>query len=121
MSIFASVKNMINTYGNRVKIEKGAKVYFTKAFIQPLHYKNSRYFNDSITTGGFSEKRYYLYIGTPQLRFDIRENAVLTSNGKKYVVHNSDTYEFNNSALYVWAVLKPYYEQRRDDYDAASD
>ncbi len=121
MSFHKSINNMINCYGNRVKIEKDGKELFTKAFIQPLHRKNSSFYSTKIIIGGFTDERYYLYIGKPEIRFAIRENTVLTSNDRKYVVHKSDTFEFNNKVLYVWAVLKPYYEQRRDDYDTDTD
>lgn len=119
MSFFGSIKNMINRYGNRVTIEKDGKTYSSKAFIQPLHYKSRT--SDELCIGGFSDNRYYLYIGMPQIEFSIRENAVITSNGKKYIVHSSDGYELHNSVLYVWAVLKPYKNQRRDDYDTDSE
>ncbi len=112
MSFYTSVKNMIDTYGTDVHI-KGEKDTKTKAFIQPLRkrYQKSEY----IDVGGLYNKNYFLYIGHGF--YPLKVGTVITSFDKTYVVHSTQNFVFMNKVLYVWAVLREYNEQRRDDYE----
>lgn len=118
MSFHSSVKSLINKYGSQVIIQRDDSVISTKAFIQPLRYK-SRVINDkTITIGGYTDSRYYLYIGQAGNEFSRADNAIISCNGKQYVVHSSETFELYSKTLYVWAVLTPYKSERQDDYEA---
>lgn len=117
MSIHKSVENMIKTHGSDVTITVDETVTHCRAFVQPLRYKLNGYQDRGLSLPGYSDKRYYLYIGQAGYEFSDTKNTIITCNGKKYVVHTSETFEFKNKGVYVWAVLKPYKEQRRDDYD----
>lgn len=112
MSFYTSVKNMIDTYGTDVFI-KGEKDTKTKAFIQPLrrHYEVNEY----IDVGGMYNKNYFLYIGHGV--YPLKVGTVISSFDKTYVVHSTQNFVFMNKVLYVWAVLREYNEQRRDDYE----
>lgn len=117
MSFYTSVKSMIDKYGSKIEIMTNDKTVRSKAFIQPLRYKSTSLKDREIAFGGFTDGRYYLYIGHASHEFSRKDNAIITCNGKKYVVHTSEAYELSNKKLYVWAVLTPYKEQRRDDYE----
>ncbi len=117
MSFYEDVQCMIERYGSDITITKGESVEKTKAFIQPLRYRSSVYRDKAVKLGGFSDGRYYLYIGQAENEFLRTDNAIISCNNKKYIVHTSETFELKNKALYVWAVLRPYKEQRRDDYE----
>lgn len=117
MSFHTNVKQMIDSYGSVVTITRNESVTKTKAFIQPLRYKSSVYMDRAVSLGGFTDGRYYLYIGQADNEFSRTDNAIISCNGKKYVVHTSESFELLDKVLYVWAVLAPYKEQRRDDYE----
>ena len=63
MSFHTNVKQMIECYGSPVTIQRGDEIVKTKAFIQPLRYKTGFYNDKAVSLGGFSDGRYYLYIG----------------------------------------------------------
>ncbi len=118
MSFEKDVVNLINSYGSTISIEReneeGIK---SRAFIQPLRYRSNVYKDRALTLGGFTDGRYYLYLGLPENEFRRSDDAIICSNGKKYTIHTSETFMLGDKVLYVWAVLKPYKEQRRDEYD----
>lgn len=118
MSFHKSVKNLISRYGSNVTIERNGKTVRTKAFIQPLRYKSKVISDKAIVFSGLTDSRYYLYIGQADYEFSRKDNAIITSCGKQYVVHSSETFELYSKALYVWAVLTPYKSERQDDYEA---
>ena len=117
MSFHKSVLQLLKKYGSNIKVTKHSKTTNVRGFIQPLRHQTRVYSDMSITMGGFKDSRYYLYIGEPSTKFFRNENAILTSNGKEYLVHTSECYTLCDTELYVWAVLKPYKTQRQDDYD----
>lgn len=117
MSFHKSIENLIDRYGSKISIECDSEVKHTKAFIQPLRYRDRATKIPQINIGGLIDGRFYLYIGKGNCEFSRAKNTIITSSGRKYVVHTSELFELHNKALYVWAVLAPYKEQRRDDYD----
>lgn len=112
MSFYNSVKNMIDTYGTDITV-KGDKDVKTKAFIQPLLNKTAR--SEYIDIGGLKNSNGFLYIGHAKNK--LKTGTVISTAHKNYVVHNTQSFEFMNKVLYVWAVLREYNEQRRDDYE----
>lgn len=118
MSFKKDVVNLIKSYGSTISIEReNEEGIFSRAFIQPLRYRSNVYKDRAISIGGFTDGRYYLYLGLPENEFSRNDNAIISSNGKKYTVHTSEKFMLCDKVLYVWAVLKPYKEQRRDEYD----
>ncbi len=118
MSFHKTVSDLINKHGSKVTILKDETEISSKAFIQPLRYKSSLYRDRTISMGGFTDGRYYLYIGDARYEFSRDDNVIIKCNGKQYTVHTSEIFELYDKTLYVWAVLTPYKEQRRDDYEA---
>lgn len=114
MSFHKSVIDMLNRYGSEVDICTSDVVITTKAFIQPLRYKSQ--YTKKLSFGGKSSDDYFLYIGKPDCVLDSTVPSIIIFDDKKFVVHNTHSYVFNDKTLYVWAVLKPYYEKRRDEY-----
>ncbi len=117
MSFHKSVRELIENYGSTVEIKRENETVSSKAFIQPLRYRSSVYKDQTISMGGFSDGRYYLYLGQAENEFSRADNAIISCNGKKYTVHTSESFELFDESLYVWAVLLPYKQQRQDDYD----
>ncbi len=117
MNFCTEVKKLINRYGSEIKVQRESFTQSTKGFIQPLRYKSKVYTDMSVSVGGFRDSRYYLYIGLPDVRFSRNDDAIILCNGKEYTVHTSETFDFSDRGLYVWAVLKPHKKGRQDDYD----
>ncbi len=117
MSVHSNIKSLIERYGSKVTIERGNKKVTTKAFIQPLRYKSNVYRDISINMGGFSDGRYYLYIGKAENEFYRADDAIITCNDKQYTVHTSERFELFDRVLYIWAVLKPKKGRRQDAYE----
>ena len=115
MSFHKSVGDMLTRYANDVCVKTGENEVFTKAFIQPLRHKSS--FVSKVGVTGRLSDSYFLYIGAPQCELCAKTPSIVSVNDEKYVVHNTQSYYFKNEKLYVWAVLKPYYCKRRDDYE----
>ena len=114
MSFHKSVCDMLSRHGCDVSVKTGDTKVDTKAFIQPLRYKSK--YQSEISFGGNSSDNYYLYIGSADCVLCAKTPSIVTLNDKKYVVHNTQNYVYKNKTLYVWAVLRPFIEKRRDDY-----
>ncbi|MBR2716014.1 MAG: hypothetical protein IKB73_07420 [Ruminococcus sp.] len=117
MQVCNDIIKMIETYGSTVTITKGNESYKRKAFIQPLKSKSDALSDMTVTMSGFRNTSTYLYIGLPDVDFNRIDDAKIESNGKEYVVHTSEIFEFCDKALYVWAVLKPKKDMRSDDFE----
>lgn len=114
MSFHKSVCDMLARHGSDVSVQTGDTTAKTKAFIQPLRYKSQ--YSSKISFGGNYSENYFLYIGSADCVLCARTPSIVTQNDKKYVVHNTQNYVYKNKTLYVWAVLSPFVEKRRDDY-----
>lgn len=114
MSFHKSISQMIEHFGSKVLVETCEKSTCTKAFIQPLRYKSQ--YSETLSFGGVNSENYFLYIGSADCTLCAKTPSIVTQNDKKYVVHNTQNYIYKNNILYVWAILRPYYEKRRDDY-----
>lgn len=117
MSIIASVGETIKRYGCSVKFVTGERTVNTKAFIEPLRYKNKVYVGGQYYYLGFKRSEKYLYIGSPE--FKLTENStVIEMYGQKYIVKRCETYYTNDRPVYVWAILLPYGTALEDDYES---
>lgn len=111
MSIADSIEQMIERFGNTVTItmnqEEPKK---TKAFIQPLRYKNKMYIDGNFLPGGYIDGGHYLYIGLPQFRLDKSsgDTVITTAQGEPFMVKRAELYAFTDTPVYVWAILTPY-------------
>ncbi len=116
MGIFDSVKETIKKYGSTTEVFTDDKRIVSKAFVEPLRYKNKVYIGGEYHYLGFFKREKYLYIGTPDV--ELEENrTVIRANGSKYIVKRCEKYFVNNLPIYNWAILQPYGEILEDDYD----
>lgn len=114
MSFRKTFNDMLARHGSNVTVSTGDKTIQTKAFIQPLRYKSQ--YAEIIGFGGKYDDSYYLYIGSADSKLCADTPSIVTQNDEKFVVRNTHNYVYKNKTLYVWAVLKPFKKQRRDDY-----
>lgn len=117
MSIFSSVSGIIKRYGCSISISNGDDKVNTKAFIEPLRYKNRIYVGGQYHHLGVNRSEKYLYIGLPE--YLLNENSsVIEMQSDKYIVKRCERYYVKDTAIYVWAILVPYGEELEDDYES---
>lgn len=110
MSIADSVHNLINRYGSRLEISNGKDITAVRAFIQPLRYKNKMYIDGSFLPGGYIDGGHYLYIGSPEIRFDkgFEDVVITTADNESFIVKRAELYTLSDVPIYIWAILTPY-------------
>ena len=117
MSIMTAVGETIKRYGCSVAIATGEKEVKTKAFVEPLRYKNKVYVGGQYHYLGYKQSEKYLYIGSPE--YSLSENAtVIEMHNQKYIVKRCETYYADDRPVYVWAILLPYGTALEDDYES---
>lgn len=89
----------------------------TKAFIEPLRYKNKVYVGGQYHIVGLNQTEKYLYIGPPEYRL-IENASVIEMNSEKYIVKRCELYYVRDFPLYVWAILQPYGKLLEDEYES---
>lgn len=117
MSIIKAVDETIKRYGCSLSVCDNNSRLNTKAFIEPLRYKNEIYIGGKKHILGNSQNRRYLYVGLSDIK--LNQNAtVIEFRNNKYIVKRSETYFISDCPVYVWAILVPYGERTEDDYES---
>ena len=117
MSIFNCVGGIIKRYGSNVSISDSESTIKTKAFVEPLRYRNKIYIGGQYHHLGVNRIDKYLYIGPPELELKELSSVIETQSGK-YIVKRCETYYVKDYPIYVWAILLPYGERLEDDYES---
>lgn len=118
MGILASVNRGIKRYGDDVEIVRNGKTIKSKAFIQPLRYKNKMYVSGETLPAGFYDGGHYLYIGLNNVKIDKDyRNIIIYRNNKGYIIRRAENYIMKSKILYIWAILTPYIKPMEDDYE----
>jgi len=110
MSITKRIAELITRFGNDFTVRSGDDEIKTKAFIQPLRYKNKMYTDGEFLPQGYYDGGHYLFIGRPESRLGdtLAEDAELTdARGKGYIVKRAEMYTFCDEPIYVWAIVTP--------------
>ncbi len=108
---------MIDKYGNSVVIHSGDNNVNTRAFVEPLRYKNKIYIGGRKHALGMYSSEKYLYIGKPDDRL-VEDTSVVECGEDKYIVKRQEIYRVCGEPVYVWAVLTRYRELTEDEYDS---
>lgn len=103
MSFAENIANEFDKYGQEVKIINGDDVFITRAFVEPLRYKNKIYIGGSYRALKGLDK--YLYTGKPGFGLKEKE-TVIETDCARYLVIRTETYCVNDSKIYDWAILK---------------
>lgn len=116
MSLFNCVDREIGRFGSQVRILQEGDPIDTRAFVEPLRYRNKIYIGGEYRMLGMQRREKYLYVGKSAHR--LTENkSVIESQGAKYLVKRCETYFVKDTPVYEWAILVPYGEERKDDYE----
>ena len=106
------VSSLINKFGRRFTIIPGDdKQIFTKAFIQPLRYKDQTYMGGKCLDIGYLNGKNYLYIGDNNTRLDLYPfNTKIETDDESYVVKRAQAVYLGESILYIWAIIQIFVE-----------
>ena len=116
MSLLNCVGKEIGRFGSSVKITQQGACVNTRAFLEPLRYRNKIYIGGEYRPLGALRREKYLYVGKPDYRL-IEDESVIETQGSQYIVKRCETYFVKDTPIYEWAILVPYGEEREDDYD----
>lgn len=106
------VSSLINKFGRSVEVilSDNSKTS-TKAFIQPLRYKDQTYLGGKCIDIGYLNGKNYLYIGDKNTRLDLLPfNTKILTNEESYVVKRAQAVYLGENVLYVWAVIQLFVE-----------
>ncbi len=105
--IFESV---LNRYGKPLTVKIGTASHSVKAFLEPLRYQNKMYLDYENYDLGLHDNTCLLYIGPaePDFSGDI-DSALISDNGRAYMVKRADRMLIGEEPIYVRAVLVPRY------------
>ena len=117
MSLLSCVDREIGRYGSTVTINQGGNRISTRAFLEPLRYRNKIYIGGEYRTLGLLRREKYLYVGKSIHRL-VENKSVIETQDNKYIVKRCETYFVKDTPVYEWAILVPYGEEREDDYDS---
>ena len=117
MSLFSCVDKEIGRYGSQVTINQGGSEINTRAFLEPLRYRNKISIGGEYRKLGFLKREKYLYVGKSDHRL-VENESVIETHGNKYIVKRCETYFVKDTPVYEWAILVPYGEEREDEYDS---
>ncbi len=110
------VINMIDKFGKSIEVwPKNNDIIYTKAFIQPLRYKDQMYMGGKCIDIGYLNGNSYLYIGNKNLRLDLYPfNTLIKTAEENYVVKRAQAVYIGDDILYVWAILQVYVEDENE-------
>lgn len=111
------VNYVLNRYGGVVKITENGNTITTMAFIEPLHNKDTTYFNVKKLPVGKYDNQHFLLIGKPDVKLNRNGGAVVEYGESKFITKANGSYDISGKKIYVWAVLTACTGKLEDDYD----
>lgn len=116
MSMHKLIENSINKWGSTFKITENGQTVSCKGFIQPLRYKNNMYLGGKRLDAGFFDGGHYLFITKGDVSLMGHSLAIIEDINAKYAIKRAEVFTVQDSNLYTWAILKPYFPKVDDDY-----
>lgn len=110
MNTEKTIKKLIERSGSAVTVTQKGKTAASKAFIQPLFYKNKMYIDGHYLPQGYCDGGHYLYYGMPDVVLSEPFDEIVIgcrALGRNYTVKRAETHVFRDKPLYVWAVITP--------------
>ncbi len=106
------VSGLISKFGRTVTVIPGeGEEILTKAFIQPLRYKDATNIGGRFMDVGYSSGRNYLYIGDKNTRLDLLPfDTKIETQNETYVAKRAQAVYLGESVMYVWAILQVFVE-----------
>lgn len=101
-----SVIKSIQIYGEDIAVINDDNKVSTRAFIEPLHYRNKIYVGGEYRNLGMEYSEKYLYVGIPDIPL-IENKTIIERKDKKYLVKRVERYYVGEQIAYIWAILIP--------------
>ncbi len=117
MSIYKSVLNEISKYGEKITVTTENGSFKIKGLLQPLLYKNKLYLGGKQLPDGYFDSGHYLLICSAEVKMPVLGTAFFETRGEKFTLKRSETVSVCSKDFYIWAVLMPYTEPVREEFD----
>lgn len=104
-----AINRMISRYGRQCEVVAFGSdtAVSTKAFLNPLLYKNKISIGGTYLPDGFYDGGHYLYIGRSDVRLDnLPLGSVVRCGENTYSIKRAEQYIVGDKSAYTWAVLQ---------------
>ena len=106
LNIMPSVIKSIQTYGEDVTVINDDNKVSTRAFVEPLRYRNKIYIGGEYRTLGMKHSEKYLYVGVPDVTL-VENKTIIKRKDNEYLVKRVERYYVKEQVAYTWAILIP--------------
>ena len=106
LNIMPSVIKSIQTYGEDVTVINDDNKVSTRAFVEPLRYRNKIYIGGEYRTLGMKHSEKYLYVGVPDVTL-VENKTIIKRKDNEYLVKRVERYYVKEQIAYTWAILIP--------------
>ena len=101
-----SVIKSIQTYGEDIAVINDDDMVSTRAFIEPLRYRNVIYIGGEYRNLDMKCSEKYLYVGIPDIPL-VENKTIIERKDEKYLVKRVEKYYVKEQVAYTWAILIP--------------
>ena len=106
MNVMPSVIKSIQTYGEDVTVINDDNKVSTRAFIEPLRYRNEIYVGGEYRNLGMEYSEKYLYVGIPDITL-VENKTIVKRKNNEYLVKRVERYYVGEQIAYTWGILIP--------------
>ena len=101
-----SVIKSIQTYGENIVVINDDNKVSTRAFIEPLRYRNKIYIGGEYRALGMKHSEKYLYVSIPDIPL-VENKTIVKRKDNEYLVKRVERYYVKEQVAYTWAILIP--------------
>ena len=101
-----SVIKSIQKYGEDITVINDNDTVLTRAFIEPLRYRNVIYVGGKYRNLDMKYSEKYLYVGIPDIPL-VENKTIIERKDEKYLVKRVEKYYVKEQVAYTWAILIP--------------
>ena len=106
MNVMPSVIKSIQTYGEDIAVINDDDMVSTRAFIEPLRYRNVIYVGGEYRNLDMKYSEKYLYVGIPDITL-VENKTIVKRKDEKYLVKRVEKYYVKEQVAYTWGILIP--------------
>ena len=96
----------IQIYGEDITVINDDDTVLTRAFIEPLRYRNKIYIGGGYRTLGVKHSEKYLYVGIPDITL-VENKTIVKRKNNEYLVKRVERYYVGEQIAYTWGILIP--------------
>lgn len=96
----------IQIYGEDIAVINDDDTVLTRAFIEPLRYRNKIYIGGGYRTLGVKHSEKYLYVGIPDITL-VENKTIVKRKNNEYLVKRVERYYVGEQIAYTWGILIP--------------